>query len=177
MKNTYAYFIPERRKPELTHSTNTSSLTQGKMEEGRTPSVRLEERQHPCINVFCVVDIGAGQRRTKALSYLGRALHCSDGKVMPSRVWQKTCLCCTARRGPMQGPLHWEGKRRCATYYLCPKRTLQSVALPQTYTKYICVSQRAGSLGRVFRPADLLCLLWIKQQTFSGMCSVPQWDS
>lgn len=43
-----------------------------------------------------------------AFSYLGRALHCSDGKVMPSRVWQNTCLCCTARRGPMQGPLHWE---------------------------------------------------------------------
>lgn len=44
-------------------------------------------------------------------SYLGRALHCSDGKVMPSRVWQKTCLCCTARRGPMQGPLHWEAEK------------------------------------------------------------------
>lgn len=56
------------------------------------------------------IDTGPGKRQSMALSYLGRALHCSDGKVMPSRVWQKTCLCCTARRGPTQGPLHWEAE-------------------------------------------------------------------
>ena len=61
---------------------------------------------------FCDIDTGAGERRSMVFSYLGRALHCSEGKVMPSSVWQKTCLCCTARRGPMQGPLHWERETR-----------------------------------------------------------------
>jgi hypothetical protein len=60
---------------------------------------------------YCAIEKGAGERWSWALSYLGRALHCSDGKVMPSRVWQKTCLCCTARRGPMQGTLHWEAEK------------------------------------------------------------------
>ena len=60
---------------------------------------------------FRAVDTRAGEGWPVAFSDLGRALHCSDDKVMPSSVWQKTCLCCTARRGPMQGPLHWEAEK------------------------------------------------------------------
>lgn len=39
-------------------------------------------------------------------TYLGRELHWSDGTETPSLVWQKTCLCWSARRDPIQGPLH-----------------------------------------------------------------------
>lgn len=103
--------ISKRGKPSLAHSVSARP-PRGHLCLGRTGvwGERGEREGHlttrivGCwrINIcstlsFRAIDIGPGERRSMAFSYLGRALHCSDGKVMPSRVWQNTCLCCTAR--------------------------------------------------------------------------------
>lgn len=104
-------FTTKRGKPSLAHSISVRP-PRGHLSLGRTGArgKRGEREGHLTTGTvgcwrrnirstlsFHAIDTGPGERRSTAFSYLGRALHCSDGKVMPSRVWQNTCLCCTAR--------------------------------------------------------------------------------